>query len=138
MGTLEELTSDLLMDRLRKLRVHRLNGRPSRHKPLALLWGISRIAGGKPPISAVSAPPPRPRRAVEPAGPVPQSPCPVRCLRDIRRRRRHGSHHRGRTGGGRAPAAHRPSAQRSASPLPPRVVRPGRLTLRDGLHSPRS
>ncbi|MDK1347991.1 HNH endonuclease [Streptomyces sp. 378] len=43
----EELTATALVDRLRNLKVHRLNGRPSRHKPLSLLWGISRIAAGK-------------------------------------------------------------------------------------------
>jgi predicted restriction endonuclease len=43
----EELTATALVDRLRNLQVHRLNGRPSRHKPLSLLWGISRIAAGK-------------------------------------------------------------------------------------------
>ncbi|WP_370414906.1 HNH endonuclease [Streptomyces fradiae] len=42
-----ELTVSTLMDRLRNLRVHTRNGRPSRHKPLALLWGISRVAAGK-------------------------------------------------------------------------------------------
>ncbi|MER8262801.1 HNH endonuclease [Streptomyces griseus] len=43
----EELTPKLLMHRLRKLKVHQVNGRRSRHKPLSLLWGISRIAAGK-------------------------------------------------------------------------------------------
>ncbi|MFJ2647099.1 HNH endonuclease [Streptomyces sp. NPDC087420] len=43
----EELTPSELMDRLRSLRVHQRNGQRSRHKPLALLWGISRIATGK-------------------------------------------------------------------------------------------
>ncbi|MGW9449644.1 HNH endonuclease [Streptomyces sp. NPDC055632] len=43
-----ELMVSVLMDRLRSLRVHKRNGRPSRHKPLALLWGISRVAAGKP------------------------------------------------------------------------------------------
>ncbi|MFE5174092.1 HNH endonuclease [Streptomyces sp. NPDC056634] len=42
----EELTASTLVDRLRNLKVH--DGRPSRHKPLSLLWGISRIAAGKP------------------------------------------------------------------------------------------
>lgn len=36
------------MGRLRNLRVHTKNGRASRHKPLTLLWGISRVAAGKP------------------------------------------------------------------------------------------
>ncbi|MFE9395057.1 HNH endonuclease [Streptomyces flavidovirens] len=44
----EELTPSALMHRLRKLKVHQGNGRRSRHKPLSLLWGISRIAAGKP------------------------------------------------------------------------------------------
>ncbi|WP_244302253.1 HNH endonuclease [Streptomyces viridosporus] len=44
----QELTASMLVDRLRNLKVHRQNGRPSRHKPLSLLWGISRIAAGKP------------------------------------------------------------------------------------------
>ncbi|MFJ8127429.1 HNH endonuclease [Streptomyces hydrogenans] len=43
-----ELMVGQLMDRLRNLRVHKRNGLPSRHKPLALLWGISRVATGKP------------------------------------------------------------------------------------------
>lgn len=43
-----ELMVSVLMDRLRNLRVHKRNGRQSRHKPLALLWGISRVATGKP------------------------------------------------------------------------------------------
>jgi len=45
---LETLTANLLMDRLTNLKVHRSNGQPSRHKPLALLWAISRVATGKP------------------------------------------------------------------------------------------
>lgn len=45
---LEKLTASELMSRLRSLKVHSKNGRASRHKPLALLWGISRIAAGKP------------------------------------------------------------------------------------------
>ncbi|MER6335470.1 HNH endonuclease [Streptomyces tendae] len=44
----QELTASMLVDKLRNLKVHRQNGRPSRHKPLSLLWGISRIATGKP------------------------------------------------------------------------------------------
>ncbi|MEU3711792.1 HNH endonuclease [Streptomyces catenulae] len=48
-GVLEELTSDLLIERLRTLKVHQNNGRPSRHKPLAVLWGISKVAAGEPP-----------------------------------------------------------------------------------------
>ncbi|MFD4835090.1 HNH endonuclease [Streptomyces uncialis] len=44
----EDLTANLLMQRLRSLRVHQRNGLRSRHKPLALLWGISRVATGKP------------------------------------------------------------------------------------------
>jgi predicted restriction endonuclease len=43
-----ELTPSALMHRLRNLKVHQVNGRRSRHKPLSLLWGISRIATGKP------------------------------------------------------------------------------------------
>ncbi|MEU9864190.1 HNH endonuclease [Streptomyces sp. NPDC047971] len=43
-----ELTVSVLMDRLRSLKVHKRNGKQSRHKPLALLWGISRVATGKP------------------------------------------------------------------------------------------
>ncbi|MEU9028028.1 HNH endonuclease [Streptomyces sp. NPDC048383] len=46
-GRLEELTANMLMARLRSLKVHRRNGRQSRHKPLALLWGISRVATGQ-------------------------------------------------------------------------------------------
>ncbi|MGW1549989.1 HNH endonuclease [Streptomyces sp. NPDC002346] len=45
---LEQLTASGLVDTLRGLKVHRSNGQPSRHKPLALLWGISRVANGKP------------------------------------------------------------------------------------------
>ncbi|MGW1635872.1 HNH endonuclease [Streptomyces lavendulae] len=47
-GPLEELTANMLMTKLRSLKVHRRNGRQSRHKPLALLWGISRVVAGKP------------------------------------------------------------------------------------------
>ncbi|MGW3015139.1 HNH endonuclease [Streptomyces longwoodensis] len=47
-GSREKLTASVLMDRLRNLRVHRRNDQPSRHKPLALLWAISRIATGMP------------------------------------------------------------------------------------------
>ncbi|MFG2948831.1 HNH endonuclease [Streptomyces adustus] len=47
----EELSPSTLMDRLRTLKVHHRNGRRSRHKPLSLLWGISRIAAGKPRIA---------------------------------------------------------------------------------------
>ncbi|MFJ5075638.1 HNH endonuclease [Streptomyces sp. NPDC088553] len=47
-GSLENMTVSELMDRLRSLKVHQRNGRQSRHKPLALLWGISRVATGKP------------------------------------------------------------------------------------------
>lgn len=43
-----ELTAGVLMDRLGSLRVHRNNGRPSRHKPLAMLWAVARIANGRP------------------------------------------------------------------------------------------
>ncbi|KQX13971.1 hypothetical protein ASC82_08635 [Streptomyces sp. Root431] len=43
-----ELTVGNLMERLRNLRVHTRAGRQARHKPLALLWGISRVATGKP------------------------------------------------------------------------------------------
>ncbi|MFJ5093508.1 HNH endonuclease [Streptomyces sp. NPDC088557] len=37
-----------LLDGLRGLRVHTKNGVPSRHKPLALAWAISRVSAGKP------------------------------------------------------------------------------------------
>ncbi|MFI1864379.1 HNH endonuclease [Streptomyces jumonjinensis] len=47
-GSSEVLTVITLMERLRSLKVHKRNGRQSRHKPLALLWGISRVATGKP------------------------------------------------------------------------------------------
>ncbi|WP_159104187.1 HNH endonuclease [Streptomyces sp. CdTB01] len=47
-GSREKLTASMLMDRLRHLRVHQRNDQPSRHKPLALLWAISRIATGRP------------------------------------------------------------------------------------------
>ncbi|MFG2643362.1 HNH endonuclease [Streptomyces sp. NPDC048370] len=47
-GLSAELTVSELMHRLKTLKVHRRNGRQSRHKPLALLWGISRVATGKP------------------------------------------------------------------------------------------
>jgi predicted restriction endonuclease len=47
-GSRERLTASMLMDRLRRLRVHQRNGQPSRHKPLALLGAISRIAAGEP------------------------------------------------------------------------------------------
>ncbi|MFF5762136.1 HNH endonuclease [Streptomyces tanashiensis] len=47
-GSPAELTVGMLMHRLRNLRTHTRNGRQSRHKPLALLWGISRGATGKP------------------------------------------------------------------------------------------
>lgn len=50
-GAPNDLTVGVLMDRLRSLRVHKRNGRPSRHKPLALLWGISRVATGKPSLA---------------------------------------------------------------------------------------
>lgn len=41
------LTAGLLMERLRNLRVHRRDGRISRHKPLALMWAIARNARGE-------------------------------------------------------------------------------------------
>lgn len=44
---LEQLTASMLVDSLGSLKVHQSNGRPSRHKPLALLWAISRIATGQ-------------------------------------------------------------------------------------------
>ncbi|MER6515464.1 MULTISPECIES: HNH endonuclease [unclassified Streptomyces] len=47
-GPLEELTAATLLARLKGLRVHQQEGRRSRHKPLALMWGISRVAAGKP------------------------------------------------------------------------------------------
>ncbi|MFJ8647524.1 HNH endonuclease [Streptomyces sp. NPDC093546] len=50
-GSLENMTVGVLMDKLRSLKVHQRNGRQSRHKPLALLWGISRVATGKPSIA---------------------------------------------------------------------------------------
>lgn len=43
----EELTPSALMHGLRNLKVHQVNGRRSRHKPLSLLWGIARVATGK-------------------------------------------------------------------------------------------
>lgn len=49
---LEELTASELMSRLRSLKVHSKKGRASRHKPLALLWGISRVAAGKPRLAS--------------------------------------------------------------------------------------
>ncbi|MGW6310166.1 HNH endonuclease [Streptomyces niveus] len=49
---LEGLTESELMSRLRNLKVHSKNGRASRHKPLALLWGISRVAAGKPRLAS--------------------------------------------------------------------------------------
>ncbi|MFJ9430115.1 HNH endonuclease [Streptomyces sp. NPDC101490] len=39
---------DGLLDGLRNLRVHTKDGVPSRHKPLALAWAISRISSGRP------------------------------------------------------------------------------------------
>ncbi|WP_327691036.1 HNH endonuclease [Streptomyces sp. NBC_00461] len=42
-----KLTAALLMERLRSLKVHRQDGRPSRHKPLALMWAIARNARGE-------------------------------------------------------------------------------------------
>ncbi|MET7538256.1 HNH endonuclease [Streptomyces sp. NPDC005507] len=45
---LEQLTASMLVDRLGSLKVHQSNGQPSRHKPLALLWAISRVATGQP------------------------------------------------------------------------------------------
>ncbi|MFF4010875.1 hypothetical protein [Streptomyces sp. NPDC001717] len=50
-GPLEELTANTLMAKLRSLKVHQRNGRQSRHKPLALLWGISRVVTGKPHVA---------------------------------------------------------------------------------------
>ncbi|MEU0035521.1 HNH endonuclease [Streptomyces sp. NPDC006333] len=44
----QQLTIGVLMDKLGSLQVHQNNGRPSRHKPLALLWAVSRIANGQP------------------------------------------------------------------------------------------
>ncbi|MFE7462735.1 HNH endonuclease [Streptomyces sp. NPDC057499] len=41
------LTAAALMERLRRLKVHRQNGRPSRHKPLALMWAIARNVRGE-------------------------------------------------------------------------------------------
>ncbi|WP_328696113.1 HNH endonuclease [Streptomyces sp. NBC_00342] len=46
--TSEALTPSVLMDRLGNLKAHQQNGRPSRHKALALLWSISRRATGRP------------------------------------------------------------------------------------------
>lgn len=51
-GGLGDLTESELMSRLRSLRVHSKNGQASRHKPLALLWGISRVAAGKPRLAS--------------------------------------------------------------------------------------
>ncbi|MFH8792364.1 HNH endonuclease [Streptomyces sp. NPDC017941] len=47
----DDLTVSVLMDRLRSLRTQKRNGRPSRQNPLALLWGISRVATGKPSLA---------------------------------------------------------------------------------------
>jgi predicted restriction endonuclease len=44
----EDLTATMLVERLKNLKVHMQKGRASRHKPLSLLWGISRIAAGRP------------------------------------------------------------------------------------------
>ncbi|MFF1963364.1 HNH endonuclease [Streptomyces sp. NPDC058232] len=51
-GSSDELTSSTFMDKLKSLTVHQRNGRHSRHKPLTLLWGISRVATGKPRLAA--------------------------------------------------------------------------------------
>ncbi|GAB2974105.1 hypothetical protein GCM10023080_043090 [Streptomyces pseudoechinosporeus] len=48
----EQLTASILMDRLKNLKVHQNKGRPSRHKPLALLWGVSRVATGQPRLAS--------------------------------------------------------------------------------------
>ncbi|WP_406049613.1 HNH endonuclease [Streptomyces virginiae] len=47
-GMLEDLTAGMLMAKLQSLKVHQRNGRRSRHKPLALMWAISRVATEKP------------------------------------------------------------------------------------------
>ncbi|WP_328455353.1 HNH endonuclease [Streptomyces sp. NBC_00386] len=44
----QQMAASVLMDRLGSLRVHQNNGSASRHKPLAILWAISRIANGQP------------------------------------------------------------------------------------------
>lgn len=44
----QHMTAGVLMDRLGSLQVHQNNGRPSRHKPLAMLWAVSRVAAGQP------------------------------------------------------------------------------------------
>ncbi|MFE5373663.1 HNH endonuclease [Streptomyces mirabilis] len=44
----QQMTAGVLMDRLESLKVHQNNGRPSRHKPLAILWAVSRITNGQP------------------------------------------------------------------------------------------
>ncbi|MFF6907144.1 HNH endonuclease [Streptomyces sp. NPDC012389] len=41
------LTTALLMERLRRLKTHRQSGRPSPHKPLALMWAIARNVRGE-------------------------------------------------------------------------------------------
>ncbi|MEU2976609.1 HNH endonuclease [Streptomyces hirsutus] len=43
----QDLTPALFVEKLKGLRVHQQNGRQSRHKPLALLWSIARIAHGR-------------------------------------------------------------------------------------------
>lgn len=48
----EQLTASVLVDRLRNLKVHQSKGRPSRHKPLAMLWGLSRVATGQPRLAS--------------------------------------------------------------------------------------
>ncbi|MER5952366.1 HNH endonuclease [Streptomyces sp. NPDC001893] len=44
----QQMTAGVLMERLESLQVHQNNGRPSRHKPLAMLWAVSGIANGQP------------------------------------------------------------------------------------------
>ncbi|MFI7103427.1 HNH endonuclease [Streptomyces sp. NPDC050161] len=46
-GASETLTPSELIDRLKSLKIHQRKGQQSRHKPLALLWGIARVAAGK-------------------------------------------------------------------------------------------
>ncbi|MFD7285130.1 HNH endonuclease [Streptomyces sp. NPDC059863] len=42
-----KLTAALLMERLKSLKIHRRDGRPSQHKPLALMWAIARNDRGE-------------------------------------------------------------------------------------------
>ncbi|MET9899785.1 HNH endonuclease [Streptomyces sp. NPDC006446] len=48
----QQMTARVLMDRLGNLQVHQNNGRPTRHKPLALLWALARVANGRPRLAS--------------------------------------------------------------------------------------